>query len=126
MAPLRSLVILVAAAALAAPALAHPKLLSTTPAARSTVASPTRIMLAFSEALMPQLSGLDVVTAAKPGTTKHAPTKIADLKTSVSRDGKRLVATLPKALPAGAYDVRWHAVSVDTHRVEGHFVFTVR
>ena len=28
-------------------------------------------------------------------------------------------------LPPGAYTVEWHAVSVDTHRTEGRFGFTV-
>jgi hypothetical protein len=30
------------------------------------------------------------------------------------------------ALPAGAYRVHWHVVSVDTHMTEGDFSFTVR
>ncbi len=30
-----------------------------------------------------------------------------------------------KADGPGAYHVRWHAVSVDTHKTEGNFTFTV-
>jgi methionine-rich copper-binding protein CopC len=56
----------------------------------------------------------------------HAPMKVTGFKTDIGPDGKTLVATLPRALPAGSYDAHWHAVSVDTHRVEGHFSFTVR
>jgi len=30
-----------------------------------------------------------------------------------------------KPLPPGTYTVNWHALSVDTHRTQGHFVFQV-
>ena len=116
----------VATIAIATPALAHPKLLSATPAAGSTVSAPTQIVLAFSETLMPPMSGLDLVMTGMPGMANHAPMKIAGFKTSVSQDGKSLVATLPRALPAGIYDAHWHVVSTDTHRIEGHLTFTVR
>ena len=128
MAPFRNLMLAatVAALAIATPALAHPKLLSSTPAAGSTVSRPTQIVLAFSETLMPQMSGLDLVMTAMPGMASHAPMKMIGFKTSVSQDGKSLVATLPRPLPAGTYDAHWHVVSTDTHRVEGHLTFTVR
>jgi methionine-rich copper-binding protein CopC len=112
--------------AVASPALAHPKLVSATPATGSTVSGPTQITLTFSETLMPQMSGLDLVMTAMPGMASHAPMKVAGFKTSVSQDGKSLVVALPRALPAGSYDAHWHVVSTDTHRVEGHLTFTVR
>jgi methionine-rich copper-binding protein CopC len=31
-----------------------------------------------------------------------------------------------KALRPGTYRVSWHAVSIDTHRTEGAFTFTVK
>lgn len=128
MAPFRNLMLTASVAALviAAPAFAHPKLVSATPAAGSTVSGPTQITLAFSEALMSQMSGLDLVMTGMPGMASHAPMKVAGFKTSVSQDGKSLVAALPRALPAGSYDAHWHVVSTDTHRVEGHLTFTVR
>jgi methionine-rich copper-binding protein CopC len=116
----------VASLAIASPALAHPKLVSATPAAGSTVSGPTQIALAFSETLMPQMSGLDLVMTGMPGMARHAPMKVAGFKTSVSQDGKTLVAALPRPLPAGSYDAHWHVVSTDTHRIEGHLTFTVR
>jgi len=129
MAAFRTLMIAAAAtAALAAsaPALAHPKLLSTTPAAGETTAPPTRIALAFSETLIAPMSGLDLTMTAMPGMAHHAPMTVTGFKTDIGPDGKTLIATLPRSLPAGSYDAQWHAVSVDTHRVEGHFAFTVR
>jgi len=128
MAPFRNLMLAatVAVLAIATPALAHPKLLTATPAAGSTVNGPTQISLAFSETLMPQMSGLDLVMTGMPGMASHAPMKIAGFRTSVSPDGKTLVAAFPKPLPAGTYNAHWHVVSTDTHRIEGHLTFTVR
>lgn len=125
MTPFRNFLLAAASLAIATPALAHPKLLSATPAAGSTVSGPTQITLAFSEALMPQMSGLDLVMTGMPGMAHHAAMKVAGFKTSVSQDGKSLVAALPRPLPAGTYDAHWHVVSTDTHRVEGHLTFTV-
>lgn len=126
MPPFRNLMLVVAGLAVATPASAHPKLVSATPAAGATVAGPTQIALTFSETLMPQMSGLDLAMTGMPGMASHAPMKMAGLKTSVSQDGKSLVAAFPRPLPAGTYDAHWHVVSTDTHRIEGHLTFTVR
>ena len=40
--------------------------------------------------------------------------------------GMMLVTYLPRALPAGTYDLKWHAVASDQHRIEGQYTFTVR
>jgi len=37
-----------------------------------------------------------------------------------------LVVPISRPLSPGRYSVRWHAVSVDTHRTEGAFQFTVK
>jgi methionine-rich copper-binding protein CopC len=36
-----------------------------------------------------------------------------------------VLAVPVKPLAAGVYTVLWHATSVDTHKTEGHFTFTV-
>jgi copper resistance protein C len=41
-------------------------------------------------------------------------------------DQKVLIVPIAKALAAGDYTVRWHAVSVDTHHTQGTFSFTVK
>ena len=109
---------------LASPAYAHPKLLSSSPAANSAAAAPSKLSLAFNEKLMPQLSGMDVVMTGMPGMPDQR-MNVTGFQTAVTEDGKTLVATFPKPLTAGAYQVKWHAVSIDTHRVEGQFVFSV-
>jgi len=46
---------------------------------------------------------------------------------SLSGDnGTRLTANFAKPLPKGGYKVTWHAVTADTHRVEGSYSFTVK
>ena len=115
-----------AAIAVAVPAMAHPKLVASTPAAQATVSDVTRASLTFTEPLMAPLSGIDLSMTGMPGMANHAPMKIAGFQTSVAEDGKTLVAAFPRALPAGTYRLDWHAVATDTHRVTGSLTFTVR
>ncbi len=116
----------IAAIAVAAPAVSHPKLVASTPAPQATVSNITRASLTFSETLMARLSGIDLSMTGMPGMANHAPMKIAGFQTSVAPDGKTLAATFPRALPAGTYRLDWHAVASDTHRVTGSLTFTVR
>lgn len=103
---------------------AHPKLVSSIPAANATAERPTRIELRFNEALVGQFSGIDLVMTDMPGM-KMAPMKIA-VDTSVGADGKTLVAVPKRALHTGTYKLDWHAVTTDTHRVNGSFTFKVK
>ncbi|MFA6115534.1 MAG: copper homeostasis periplasmic binding protein CopC [Sphingomonas sp.] len=109
-----------------APAIAHPKLISSTPAAQATVTNATQVSLTFSETLMAPVSGIDLAMTGMPGMANHAPMKMAGFKTSVTADGKTLVAVFPRPLPAGTYKLDWHAVSTDTHKITGTLAFTVR
>jgi len=113
-------------AALPSAALAHPKLLSASPAANATVAKPTKLTLGFSEKLIAQLSGIELMMTGMPGMANHAPMPIKGFKTDVAADGKTMVVTLPRALPAGSYDLAWHIVGADQHRMEGKYSFTVK
>src|SRR3546814_9820308 len=68
---------------LSTPALAHPKLVSSTPAASATVGATNRLTLTFSERLMPRLSGVDLAMTGMPGMANHAPMKIGGATTAV-------------------------------------------
>ncbi len=105
-------------------AFAHPKLLSSNPAANMAVAKPTKLTLTFSETLVAPLSGIELVMTGMPGMANHAPMPIKGFATAVT--GKVLTVTLPRALPAGSYQLKWHAVAGDQHRIEGQYAFTVR
>lgn len=105
-------------------AVAHPKLVSATPAANAVVTKPTKITLAFSENLVAPLSGIDLTMTGMPGMANHDPMPIKGFTSKV--DGKTLTVTFPRALPAGTYLLQWHVVAADQHRIEGKHSFTVR
>ncbi|WP_176596004.1 MULTISPECIES: copper homeostasis periplasmic binding protein CopC [Sphingobium] len=112
--------------ALPSMAMAHPKLLSSTPAAGATVAKPTRLSLTFSEKMLAPLSGVDLTMTGMPGMANHAPMPIKGFKTAVEGDGKTMTVTLPRALPAGHYDLDWHLVGADQHKIAGKVSFSVK
>jgi methionine-rich copper-binding protein CopC len=105
-----------AIAALVTPALAHAFLQHASPGAGAVVASPPKeIVLEFSEPLEPTFSGAAVSDAAG---------RDVEAARAVIQGGSMHVALNP--LPAGRYRVVWRAVSVDTHRTEGSYSFTVK
>ena len=44
----------------------------------------------------------------------------------VAQGEGRVLQVKLKPLPPGVYTVVWHVTSVDTHKTEGHFTFTVK
>ena len=93
---------------------AHAMLDHAVPAVGSTVASsPGQVTLYFTESLEPKFSG---------GEVSNASGARVDHGTSVSGKVMRLSVG---ALPAGSYGVKWHALSVDTHKTQGSFSFNV-
>ena len=116
----------VSAMALATAAQAHPKLVSASPAANTTIASTTDLKLTFSEALVAQFSGMSILMTDMPGMKMTAPMSVGAVTSTVAADGKTLVGTLKAPLPAGTYTLGWHAVTADTHRVEGSYSFKVK
>ncbi|NWK96368.1 copper resistance protein CopC [Sphingobium lactosutens] len=122
----RKFLIAAAALALALPgvASAHTKLLSSSPAANATVAKPTRLTLTFSETFLAPMSGVELTMTGMPGMASHEPMPIKGFKTAV--EGKTMTLTLPRALPAGTYELKWHVVGADQHKMEGGYSFTVK
>jgi methionine-rich copper-binding protein CopC len=114
----------------AAPALAHPKLISSAPAAGASVAPTDRLDLYFSEPLERAFTGATVY-AVKPRLMNG---RFVDHEVALSgvtgaldpADSKTLMLTARTVLPAGDYKVGWHAVSTDTHRQTGSYRFTVK
>ena len=93
---------------------AHAMLDHASPAVGSTVASsPGAVTLYFTEALEPKFSGAEV-HGAGGGRVDHG--------TSVS--GSTMRISVGNMAP-GSYSVTWHALSVDTHKTQGSFSFTV-
>ena len=105
--------------ALASQAPAHAHLTASDPAAKSTVAAARQVTLHFTEALNPRFSGATISMPQMAGMATPA-------KVSFSADRLSMILTPGAALPAGAYTVNWRAVTEDTHRTQGDFVFTVK
>jgi methionine-rich copper-binding protein CopC len=98
---------------------AHAFLAKSEPAVGSTVTNAQAVIrLEFTEAIEIAFSGIDMTNASGSALSLKA-VRFADAAHKV------LMADLPMLTP-GAYRVKWHVVSVDTHRSEGDFTFTVK
>jgi hypothetical protein len=114
---MRALAPFLAAALLFVPvaASAHAMLEHATPSAGAVLhESPKSVALSYSESLEPALSGIAVTDSRGQDVTAGRSTA----------DGTTMTVAL-KPLKPGDYHVRWHALSVDTHRTDGAFAFTV-
>lgn len=118
---------------MATSAVAHPKLKSAVPAAeidanaspkeRGTTkdksgGAPKEIRLIFSEGVIAKMSG--IVLKDEAGKQVLIGTPQTD-----PQDQRQLVVPVGTPLLPGRYNVTWHAVSEDTHRVKGEYNFTV-
>jgi len=102
----------------ASPAWAHAFLERASPPVGGKVtAAPRDIVLIFTEGVEPAFTTIRLRdahgTAIPTGKPRTEP-----------GDDRRLVIDLP-SLPQGVYTVIWHATSVDTHKTEGSYQFTV-
>lgn len=112
---MRMLVAVCAMSLLATPALAHAFLDHADPGAGASLAqSPKQIALTFTEKLEPSFSGVSVSDATGRDVEAAAPT--------ISGDA---ITVSLKPLAAGSYRVSWHAVSLDSHRTEGSYSFSI-
>jgi len=97
---------------------AHALLQKAFPAVGSTIPSaPAEMWLRFSEGVEPAFCSVAVRDAAGSDFVTGRPHTAPD-------NARQLLVGL-KTLPAGAYKVEWHATSVDTHKTEGTYGFTV-
>jgi len=111
---------LLAAAFLAAatPAHAHAFLESALPRVGSTIsAPPPEVMLTFTQGVEPDFSRIEVQDASG--------TRVDDGTPHTAGGDPAKFAVPVKRLAAGTYTVIWHVTSVDTHKTQGKFQFTV-
>lgn len=105
-------------AAFSSAAYAHAQLRGADPPVGGTVSrAPAEVALLFSEAVEPRFCTVRVESADGAQVDK------GDLH--VMPDDPRRLAVGLGPLPAGEYRVVWRAISVDTHRTQGRFSFTV-
>lgn len=97
---------------------AHAFLEAATPRVGSTVqTAPDKVAIDYTQGVEPLFSTIEVQDASGTRVDK------GDVHLAPG-DEKRLVVDL-KPIAAGTYKVIWHVTSVDTHKTEGSFTFTV-
>ncbi len=117
---LLSALLLAATILLPASASAHPRLKAANPAQSAVLTrSPAEIRMTFSEAVLPQFSGVQL-------TDQRGHIVATGKAMRNAADRKQLVVPLRVRLAAGTYRVSWRVVSADTHRIAGTYVFRVR
>jgi methionine-rich copper-binding protein CopC len=111
------IIALVATLTLTAPASAHALLDHAVPPVGSSVqTAPRELSLWFTENLEPAFSGVTVTDSQ--GRTVSG-------KAHVDAHDRRLLHVPLKAAGPGSYRVNWHVLSVDTHKTDGSYGFTV-
>ena len=114
---IRWVVLAVAALLAASPVWAHSFLQHTSPPAGAELRSaPASVKIIFTEAVEPRFSSIEVRDSA--GTRVDTGSTYADGTATA------LAVGLSK-LPPGTYTVSWRAASVDTHKSEGKYTFSV-
>jgi methionine-rich copper-binding protein CopC len=124
--PLALAALVVVSLALARPlaAVAHARLVRSSPASQAEVAAPPeRVELWFSELLEDGFSSAEVVPAAeiagqRASLTRGAPT--------IDRGDRTHLVVPVQRLGPGHYAVEWRVLSRDGHSTTGRFTFRVR
>jgi methionine-rich copper-binding protein CopC len=99
-------------------AFAHAHLVRATPPEKGTVKdAPSEVTLKFNERLEPKFSSAVVRDSAGKQIDK------ADAH--VDKGDRSIVRVSLPPLEPGAYQVEWHVMSSDTHKVNGEFTFHV-
>jgi methionine-rich copper-binding protein CopC len=102
----------------ATPAMAHAFLESASPRVGSAVpAAPAEVVLTFTQGIEPAFSRIEVLDAS--GTSVQAGAAHTE-----GGDPTKFGVALGK-VGAGVFTVIWHVTSVDTHKTQGKFHFTV-
>ncbi|WP_082050949.1 CopC domain-containing protein YobA [Rouxiella chamberiensis] len=115
-----SIACVLAAGLISQQALAHAHLKTETPSADSQVATaPTELTLGFSEGVEPSFSKVELTGP------NNKPVKTGDFKLATN-DNTQVLITLPTPLVSGNYVVSWHVVSVDGHKTQGKYSFSVK
>ncbi|WP_066120426.1 copper homeostasis periplasmic binding protein CopC [Blastomonas sp. CCH2-A2] len=122
---LAALAIAASSLAAPAPALAHTKVVASTPAEGATVASAKTVTLTFSEALLPPTAAASIVMTAMPGMPNHGEMMIRNFTTAWSKGNKTMTLNLTRPLAKGTYEVRWQAAGADGHRMKGTVTFNI-
>jgi len=114
----RTIALAIAACLIGHAASAHAFLDRASPAVGSEVSgSPPTLNLTYTEPVEPLFSTIQVTDASGARVDEGKPTPLGD---------GRILSVKLKKLSPGVYTVEWHVTSVDTHKTDGHFTFSVK
>ncbi|WP_180359704.1 copper resistance CopC family protein [Miniimonas arenae] len=100
---------------IAGPALAHDRLLTSTPADGETLTTaPTQLVLTYSDEIAP--IGVEITVTGPAGEARSGDPQVS---------GTDLIVPLAADLPSGSYAVAWRVTSSDGHPIDGTFAFTL-
>jgi copper resistance protein C len=115
---IRILLLVAVACLISVSAFAHATLDRASPPVGSEVSgAPASLSLTYTEPIEPLFSTVRVTDAKGQRVDSGKPT---------FKDDDRMVEVPLKPLQPGVYSVEWHVTSVDTHKTQGHFAFTVK
>ncbi len=97
---------------------AHPKLLSSVPAAGSRAAAPRQLSLTFNETVTPALSRIALTNE------RQQVIELGAVRADAANDHV-LLADVKGAMANGRYTVRWQATGGDSHPLRGSYAFEV-
>lgn len=118
---------LAAAAMILTPSLAvaHPRLVASTPVADATVKNAKQIDLMFNEELLAANTRIELVMTSMPAMANHGAMKMP-IAVMMGKDGKSVKVIPKKALPSGGYELRWLATGDDKEVKSGKFAFQIK
>lgn len=101
-------------------AFAHAHLKQQSPAADTQVdKAPQALTLSFSEGIEAKFSGV-TLTGPQQATVPVGAVALNE------KDNKQMTVPVEQTLTSGDYTVKWHVVSVDGHKTQGQYRFSVK
>ncbi|QKJ87470.1 CopC domain-containing protein YobA [Paramixta manurensis] len=118
--PMLSAATLLVTCIFSAQALAHAHLKNQYPAANANVdASPQALTLTFTEDIEPAFSGVAITGAGQQAVSTAKAER-------APKQHNQLIVPLNQPLKSGSYQVNWHVLSVDGHKTQGTYTFSVK
>jgi methionine-rich copper-binding protein CopC len=117
------MVFAIALAAAPMGALAHARMIRSTPTAGGVTQSPEQVELWFNELLDDKFNSIIVYPAAEANVQRHA--ILTQGNATVDPKDKTHLTIAVKPLPPGEYMAEWRVLSLDGHSAPGRFKFRV-
>ena len=106
-------------------ALAHTKLVKSTPAEGTTTTGVSVVTLTFDAAITPDSGSAEIVMTGMPGMNNHSPMAIKAFVAATAPTTRTVTLKLRNRLKPGTYALRWAVEAADGHPMRGELDFEV-